>query len=277
MGTTANKTTRTDIFKIDPTLIEFDNNDNPRKDYGDMDSLISFIRKNGTMGLPEILVRKLKTEDGSEKYQLVHGFRRMNAITSLIAQDVEIARVLCKIVNVSKEEEVLLHITNNSGKPLTIYEEACIYKQLETMGFTQREISDRVGVTVASVSTKLKVASASKKIQEVMSSGIITTTTVLKIMQAHPEDYEDIIIEAMNTMKAYSKTKITDKLIEETITKTKSVRQSKYQKAITLAIAKVAEQDNKEKLAMLHKAEQIIAIMDTYKDDEMIEKLSEVI
>jgi hypothetical protein len=58
MGTTANKTTRTDIFKIDPTLIEFDNNDNPRKDYGDMDSLISFIRKNGTMGLPEILVRK---------------------------------------------------------------------------------------------------------------------------------------------------------------------------------------------------------------------------
>jgi len=277
-----NKTTRTDMYNVDPRAVIFDPKDNPRKDYGDMESLKSFIVENGVKSLPAIKVKKI-TVDGEDRYELKHGFRRMTAFMELISEGVEIARIKAELVDkhYGVENEILDHFSQNSGKPLTVYEEAIIFKQLEDYGWTQTEIAKKLGVTPASVSNKIKIANIHKKaIHDALSDGTITTTTALKVLQKYSDEdtAEQVILDAIKNMKTLGKTKVTDKSIEETEKQTTvAPRISKYQKAITLAIAKVAEQDNKEKLAMLHKAEQIIAIMDTYKDDEMIEKLSEVI
>lgn len=273
-----NDTKRTDMFIIDPRLVRFDPINNPRTDYGDMESFENHIRENGTQQLPPIKVRRSKDENGQEIFLLVHGYRRMTAITTLLAEGIDIARVNAITVNRSytEEDELFDHLFQNSGKPMLPHEEANVFKKLTDRGYTQAEIAKKIGKTPAHISNMLKVASCTKKVQIALSEGHISTTTVLKILQKHGDNAEEVILGAVNNAKALGK-KATDKTVDEVTTGTASVRVSKYQKAITNAIALVVEANNAEQLAMLRKAEQIVVIMDTYKDAELIEKLAEVI
>lgn len=272
-----NDTKKTDLFKIDPRLVRFDHANNPRTDYGDMESFESYLRENGTSELPPLKVRRSKDDNGQEIFLLIHGFRRMTAITKLIGEGMEIARVNAIMVpkTYTEEDELFDHLFQNSGKPMLPHEEASVFKKLSDRGYTQTEISRKIGKTPAHVSNMIKVASMSKKVQNALIEGHISTTTVLKIAQKHGDKAEEVILGAVANAKVLGK-KATDKTVDEVTLGTPSARVSKYQKAITQAIATVAEQHNAERLAMLRKAEQIIAIMDTYKDEELIEKLAEV-
>jgi ParB/RepB/Spo0J family partition protein len=278
-----NKTTRTDMYNVDPRAVIFDPKDNPRKDYGDMESLKNFITENGVKFLPAIKVKKI-TVDGEDRYELKHGFRRMTAFMELISEGVEIARIKAELVDkhYGVENEILDHFSQNSGKPLTVYEEAIIFKQLEDYGWTQTEIAKKLGVTPASVSNKIKVASIQKKaIHDALSDGTITTTTVLKVMQKYSDHdkAEHVILEAIKNMKAVGKTKVTDKSITETETQTVvAPKISKYQRVMVEVLSRVVKQQNLEQIEKLNKVKCIIDILDTIKDaDELAIKLVEVL
>jgi ParB/RepB/Spo0J family partition protein len=275
-----NKTTRSDAHNVDPRSIIL--GVNPRKVYDDPTNTIAmlkdFIREHGVKILPPIKVKKVMI-DGEERYKLMHGYRRVTAFRELISEGVEIARVKAELVdkNYSESDELIDHVCQNSGKSLLPFEEALIYRQLENLNWTQGEIAKKVGKTNAHISNMLKISGAPRSVQDAMAQGIITATMVLIIMQKHGDNAEQVILDAIQVAKDSGKAKVTAKTVEATVeAKEIAPRQSRYQKAITLAIAKVAEQNNNEKLAMLRKAEQIIAIMDTYKDDELISKLAEV-
>lgn len=273
------KATRTDLYNIDPRAVIF--GENPRKDYGDMESLKSFIKENGVKALPPVKVKKI-TVDGEDRYELKHGYRRLTAITELIAEGCDIARIKAELVDkhYGAEQECLDHFSQNSGKPLTVYEEAIIFKQLEDYGWTQTEIAKKLGITPANVSNKIKIASIQKKaIHDAMSDGTITTTTVLKVLQKYDSDKaEHIIVEAIKDMKAIGKTKVTDKTVESVITKNNTVRQSRYQRAIVDAITLVAKKENLEQLEKLNKAKEIVNIFDNTKNvEDLISKLVEAL
>ena len=72
-----NKTTKTDLLKIDPRSIIFDPKDNPRVDYGNLEELKSSIRESGVRD-------PLKIKNTPEGVKLVHGYRRMTSVLSKV-------------------------------------------------------------------------------------------------------------------------------------------------------------------------------------------------
>jgi len=304
-----NKTTRTDMYKIDPRTVSFDPKDNPRKNYGDMESLKSYIRDNGTQSLPPIIVRKNKDSDeGVESYSLIHGFRRMTAITALLAEGVDIARLVARVVpkNYSKEDELVDHLNQNEGKALTVYEKACIYNQLEKNGWSQAEIAKKVGKTQSYISNMLKVMSCSKKVHNALDEEIISTSLVLDIMAKYGDQADEVIFKAIATAKTFGKFRVTKKLVGHAVSSDEELtplvtKATKIQKAFMYALEKEAEpmdidnidideEDfetpditgmpvNVERMAKLIKAKTIIDVIEMYKakPEELVEKLVELI
>ena len=77
-----NKTTKTDIYKIDPRNIVVKDGFNSREDFGDIDTLAKQIEENGILN--PISVVPFKDESGNEKYRLIDGERRYRAVMSLL-------------------------------------------------------------------------------------------------------------------------------------------------------------------------------------------------
>lgn len=112
--TEINKTKKKDIFMVDPRSIIFNAEENPRKFYGtpaEKKELRESIRTNGV----EVPLKIMNTPEGPK---LIHGFRRMDAVMSLIAEGVDIKYVKCEPVGrgYSEEDALLDHIVLNSGR-----------------------------------------------------------------------------------------------------------------------------------------------------------------
>ena len=86
-----NKTTKTDIYKIDPRNIVVTKDFNSRCNFGDLDELARQIKEQGVLN--PISVQPFKDENGEEKYRLIDGERRYRAVMKLIDEGEEIARV----------------------------------------------------------------------------------------------------------------------------------------------------------------------------------------
>lgn len=230
-----NKTMKSDLFKIDPRRIQFDPKNNPRVDYGDIKSLMNFIEENGTEALPPIKVRKFKDENGNEAYSLIHGYRRMTAITRLLDNGVEIARVIARPVpkGYTDKDELLDHISENSGMKLNAMEEANVYQKLIKFGWKQSEIAKRIGKTQSHVSQVLKLADSSEYIKDTVAKGLISGALVVKVMNENKGDekaVEKILKSSVENLEKTGGKKVTQKTLQVK-------RVSKYRKLFDGAYA----------------------------------------
>ena len=117
---------------------------------------------------------------------------------------------------IRNKDSLVDHILCNSGKPLTLLEEALTYKSLIELGYTQTEISKKIGKTQASVSNTLKLADLSKKIQNVIIKGKISSSLALEIAKSCEWDMqktEEKLENAISTAPQEKK-KVTAKNIE---------------------------------------------------------------
>lgn len=269
-----NKTTKSDIVKIDPRIILFDDTNNPRKDYGDMESLIEFIRENGTEALPPIKVKKLPGAE--EFYTLMHGYRRMTAINKLLSEGVEIARVKAVKVsqNYNEKDELLDHISENSGKKLTTIEEADVYKKLIGFGWSKAEIGKRIGKSAAHVGQVLSILDSGDAAKEAVNSGKIAPSTVSKLMSQNNQNAEKV-----------------DKIIQENIqknpekkissSKVLKIKNSSYREKLDKAVEIIEDDESLDSAKIKYASDifdTVIHTMDTTKNsEELAEKLIEFI
>lgn len=251
-----NKTTKTDLLKIDPRAIIVNYDENPRKDYGDLEELKNSIKENGVRDA-------VKIKNTKEGIVLVHGFRRMTAVLQLIKEGFEVPRIPATAVSkgYTEQDSLVDHILCNSGKPLTLLEEALTYKSLIDLGYTQTEISKKIGKTQASVSNTLKLSELSKKVQNIIIKGKISSSLALEIAKNCNWDMEktEEKLETAISTNSQEKKKVTAKHID-------IQKPSKFK-----YVSKIVEKMKTEKIdnKKIEKVESLIKLLEEKNEEEL--------
>ena len=187
-----NKTTKTDIYKIDPRNIVVKDGFNSREDFGDIDTLAKQIEENGILN--PISVVPFKDESGNEKYRLIDGERRYRAVMSLLDRGVTIDRIPALFQPKSADQKALLiqQIIRNEGKGFNEMELAIAYKKLLDEGMTKEEIAEKIaGGKHSKVNYCLGHLNRDERIQKLIADGKVSGVLVRQIYSAHGKDDKD--------------------------------------------------------------------------------------
>lgn len=187
-----NKTTKTDIYKIDPRNIVVEDGFNSREDFGGIDTLAKQIEENGILN--PISVVPFKDESGNEKYRLIDGERRYRAVMSLLDRGVTIDRIPALFQPKSADQKALLvqQIIRNEGKGFNEMELAIAYKKLLDEGMTKEEIAEKIaGGKHSKVNYCLGHLNRDERIQKLIADGKVSGVLVRQIYSAHGKDDKD--------------------------------------------------------------------------------------
>ena len=170
------------IYSVNPADIIIEENYNCRKDYGRGDDWQEFkesIRQVGVI----TPIHVEKTEDG--RILLRRGHRRMKAIGELTKAGTVISSVPVTFTKPGDDRISILiesHFHSNNAKPLTHFEEARFFDGLiKNEGMNQKEVALRCGVSMATISQRLKLLKLAETVEDAVISGSITQTDALKI------------------------------------------------------------------------------------------------
>lgn len=146
-----NATKRTDIYQIDPRNVDVVAGFNVRREFA-IEELKEQIKLNGVLN--PITVIPTKTADGTERYRLVDGERRLRATLAAIEEGADIARIKAIFLprNTSEEEQLVQQMMRNEGKTFTEYECAIMFNRFKAFGYTQTEIAAKFGKSPTFVS-----------------------------------------------------------------------------------------------------------------------------
>ncbi len=149
-----------EMVELDIDLIE-PNNFQPRTNFNEekLEELAQSIRSNGV--IQPLLVRRI----GDERYQLVAGERRWRA-----AQRAGLLKVPCVIKEIPEDKMLELALVENiQRQELNAIEEAQAYKRLiETLGFTQEMVAQRVGRDRTFITNYLRLLRLPEDIQQLV-------------------------------------------------------------------------------------------------------------
>jgi ParB family transcriptional regulator, chromosome partitioning protein len=149
-----------EMVEIDIDLIE-PNNFQPRTNFNEekLEELAQSIKSNGV--IQPLLVRRI--DNG--KYQLVAGERRWRA-----SQRAGLLKVPCVVKDIPDDKMLELALVENiQRQELNAIEEAQAYKRLvETLGFTQEMVAQRVGRDRTFITNYLRLLRLPEDIQELV-------------------------------------------------------------------------------------------------------------
>lgn len=149
-----------EMVEIDIDLIE-PNNFQPRTLFNEekLEELAQSIKSNGV--IQPLLVRRID----NEKYQLVAGERRWRA-----SQRAGLLKVPCVVKEIPEDKMLELALVENiQRQELNAIEEAQAYKRLiETLGFTQEMVAQRVGRDRTFITNYLRLLRLPEDIQELV-------------------------------------------------------------------------------------------------------------
>lgn len=198
------KTTKGEIYKIDPRNIIVVEGFNSRTDF-DLEELISSIRENGVKN--PISVIPETQDDGSVKYKLVDGERRYRACMKLIDEGFDLRRIPALFLSKSLTQEELLieQLIRNEGKRFNEYEMGIAFRKFVDLGFEPIEITRKLGLAPWKV-VYLTHTERDPRIQKLMAEGRITGAEVRKVYQAHgKEDEAGAVKEILSAAKKNEK------------------------------------------------------------------------
>ena len=194
MNTEINKTTKKDLYMIDPRNIVVQEGFNARSDFGNIAELAEQIKEQGVLN--PISVQRYKDENGEEKYRLVDGERRYRAVMMLINEAENngtdsIKRIPAIFLSNSLTEEELLvqQAMRNEGKPFNGYEYGVWCRKLrDKFGYTTAEIAKKLGKNQGMITYWLQIMEMKPELQKLIKEGTVTDVDVRKILQANYKD-----------------------------------------------------------------------------------------
>lgn len=179
------RTTKDDLWKIDPRNIVIEEGFNVREDMGDIEALLKSILEMGQID-PVIGYKKR----GEDKFVLTEGHRRHAAFMLGIELGHDMGKMKLVIGSSNPEDRIFSMIATGIGKKrLTVIEEAEAYKRLINMGYKAAEIARKVVKTNAHISNLLKLAEVPKEVKNEIVKGNIKGTTVLAILKETKDDF----------------------------------------------------------------------------------------
>ncbi len=199
------KVSKNDYFTIPPQMIYIEN-PNIRDSYPENDYLVmkESIKLNGV--IEPIHVRK--TPKG---YALTHGFNRMRAVWELVEEGVEIIGVKAMSSKLSAEEELIRHITLNSGVPLSKYEISKVLVQLHGLGWKNKNLAEKLGYSEQEVSKLLTFQNqASMELKNAVKDGIMDINPALSLIREteNTQQQNEVLSKAKEKAKTENRTKI---------------------------------------------------------------------
>lgn len=166
------------LIEVDPREL-VPNEANVRRELGDLSQLTASITHLGV--LQPLGVRPML--DG--RYQLRFGHRRRQ-----VAIDLGLATVPCLLAETVQEEDrlesglrILQTLDENTGRPLTLSEEAAGYAQLSLLDWTTQEIAEFRGVPVAQVKKSLELHRLPQAAQVKADAGVFTLDDALLLAE----------------------------------------------------------------------------------------------
>lgn len=199
-----NATKRTDIYQIDPRNVDVVAGFNVRREFA-IDELKEQIKLYGVLN--PITVIPTKAADGTERYRLVDGERRLRATLAAIEEGADIRRIKAIFLprNTSEEEQLVQQMMRNEGKNFTEYECAIMFHRFkEAFGYSQSEIAAKFGKSPTFVSRCLSLMELAPEIQQRLESGEISTNAVREIVGQNKEN-EAAQVEAVNAAVSQAK------------------------------------------------------------------------
>lgn len=152
---------------------------NPREELKDIEELVASIRAVGLQVPLTVLAQDLRTDDGAKKelYYLVVGFRRYEAIRMIREQDPDAFKTVeVKRFKGSVAEAQVLNLTENIQRSdLTPFEIANGVEILLNLGYSQKDIADKVGKSQTWVSNAIQFRrSATPQLKNAVKEGVVS-------------------------------------------------------------------------------------------------------
>lgn len=198
---------------------------NSRTDYGDITSLADNIRTNG-------LIKPLEGyEDSDGKLHIRDGFRRFRALTELSLQGFELP-VPCLVKpesEYSEADSLYLQINGNSSKHFTPLEIGRVLQDLELAGQSISEICKRCTFSEAYIRDILALSYAPGAIQDMITSGLVSSSVVIQAMKQ--TDNETELIQLIQSAKDQTTGKISPAKVKQVISEGKPEKSPAKHKA----------------------------------------------
>ena len=198
---------RRDLIYIDPKLIRIEEGWNPRnyvlaENREHLDDLKASIKLYGV--LAPLMVRWDREQ---EQAILIDGECRLRASLELIEEGVEIKAV--PVVQESTNDEaqrLVLALSANTGKPLSLLEAGAAYKRLERLQWSRDEIASKLGTTRAKVNTAIEIFEAPIEVKQMVQNGSVTPALAKKAVREKGDKAAADLIQKVEKAKAAGKT-----------------------------------------------------------------------
>ncbi len=179
---------RSDLYRVDPKLIQVkaDWNSRDAADPANAAHISELAASIKEIGVKKPLVCYM---EGDIVY-VTDGHCRLAAVMQLVKAGVEIKSVPVMVEDRHSNEadRIFSQIVHNQGKPLTSIEQAKVFKRLLDLGWLQKDIAAKAGMSGGRVSQLLELLTLPVVLQKFITEGKASATMVLNVFKKHNGD-----------------------------------------------------------------------------------------
>lgn len=205
-------------FLVDHSLISVEEGFNVREETPELLEHIEWlktdIRDKGEVKKP-VTVRKIGNE-----YKLTDGHCRVRAVKELATKGRNKVNIPVPVIvedpkKYSETDRLAALINDNSGKPLTIPEQATVAKRLIDSGLTPKETAKKISKSVGHVQQLLKYLETPEEVQRMVVDGTISPSLAITTAYEDGEAAPEVLEEAKEIAESEGKKKVTKKYIDK--------------------------------------------------------------
>ena len=192
---------RSDLYRVDPAIIQVkpDWNSRSAADPANIEHIKELKASISEIGVKKPLVCYME----NEVVYVSDGHCRLQAVQQLIAEGVEIKSVPVQVEDrfANEADRIFSQIVHNQGKPLTGLEQAKVFKRLMDLGWSQKDIALKAGMSGGRVSQLLELLTLPISLQMFITEGKASANMVLNVFKKHNSDEKATLEELSGAVK----------------------------------------------------------------------------
>ena len=192
---------RSDIYRVDPRKIQIKEGWNSREgsDPANANHVAELAASIKEVGVKKPLVCYME----NEVVYVSDGHCRLQAVMHLIEAGVEVKTVPVMVEDRHSNEadRIFSQIVHNQGKQLTPLEQAKVFKRLIDLGWAQKDIATKSGITGGRVSQLLDLLILPAILQKYIIEGKASASMVLEMYKRHKMNVDETIMELNGAVK----------------------------------------------------------------------------
>jgi ParB family transcriptional regulator, chromosome partitioning protein len=179
---------RSDLYRVDPAIIQIKTDWNSRSsaDPANKEHIEGLKASIKEIGVKRPLVCYME----NEVVYVSDGHCRLQAVMELIKEGIEIKSIPVQTEDrfSNEADRIFSQIVHNQGKPLTGLEQAKVFKRLMDLGWSQKDIAAKAGISGGRVSQLLELLTLPISLQMFITEGKASANMVLNVFKKHNSD-----------------------------------------------------------------------------------------